>query len=303
MSARAGLLAVGLLVACSACSALASPHPGDGSGKLQVVAAENMWGSIAAQLGGDRVEVKSVISSPDIDPHSYEPTARDERAIASSDFVVFNGLGYDEWAAQAVEANADPHRQVLDIGDLLHLDTGDDPHRWYHPDDVTTVIAAITAAYTKLDPAGAADYARLRTEFESTGLTEYHALLADIEHRFAGTPVGATESAFTGIAEATGLDLITPPGFLAAISESEDPTAGDKSTVDEQITGGLIEVLVVNRQNATPDVQALEAAARAHGVEVSDITETLAPPSASFQDWQSAQLRDLRDALARATNR
>src|SRR3954451_10168162 len=152
------LLAAGLIVTAGAGSALASGRPGDGSGKLQVVAAENVWGSIAEQLGGERVEVTSVISSPNIEPHSYEPTARDERAIAASDFVVLNGLGYDEWAAQAVDANPEAHRRVLDVGDLLHLETGDDPHRWYHPADVTAVIAAITGTYTSLDPAGAADY-------------------------------------------------------------------------------------------------------------------------------------------------
>jgi len=285
------------------CSALASPAPGDGSGKLQVVAAENVWGSIAAQLGGDRVEVTSVISTPNVEPHSYEPTARDERAIASSDFVVFTGLGYDEWAAQAVDANPDSSRGVLDVGALLHLDTGDDPHRWYHPDDVAAVIGAITAAYTSLDPAGAAEYARLRAEYERTALAEYHSLLADIEHRFAGSPVGASETAFTGIAEATRLDLVTPPDFLNAVSEGADPTAADKATVDEQIANGDIEAFVVNRQNATPDVQALEADARAHGIAVVTITETLAPADASFQDWQSSQLRDVRDALAGATGR
>src|SRR4051812_36221955 len=100
MYARVGLLAVGVIVVSSACSALASPHPGNSSGKLQIVAAENVWGSIAAQLGGDRVEVTSVISSPDIEPHSYEPTARDERAIAASDVVILNGLGYDEWPSR-----------------------------------------------------------------------------------------------------------------------------------------------------------------------------------------------------------
>ena len=303
MRARLVLLVVAVTAAGSACSALASPHPGDGSGKLQVVAAENVWGSIAAQLGGDRVDVTSVISSPNIEPHSYEPTARDERAIASSDFVILTGLGYDEWAAQAVDANPDSTRRVVDVGELLHLDNGVDPHRWYHPEDVATVVGAITTNYTSLDPAGAAEYARLRADFEHTALAEYHALLTDIEARFGDTPVGASESAFTGIAEATGLDLVTPPDFLTAVSEGADPTAADKAIVDEQIAGGEIDALVVNQQNATPDVQSLERDAEANGIEVVAITETLAPADATFQDWQSAQLRDLRDALERAPNR
>jgi zinc/manganese transport system substrate-binding protein len=260
----------------SACAALGHPHE-NGTSKVQVVVAENVWGTIAAELGGDRVDVTSIIASPDIDPHSYEPTARDERAIAASDVVIFN------------------------VGAHLGLRRGDDPHRWYHPDDVDRVIAAITDAYTSVDPNGAAFYAAQRTRFESQSLSEYHALLSDIRQRFAGTPVGATETVFSGIAEATGLDLVTPAGFLTAIAEGTDPSADDKATVDEQIKDHRIAVLVVNAQNATPDVHTLEDAARANGIDVVSMTETVTPAGATFEEWQAQQLRALRDALTRAS--
>jgi zinc/manganese transport system substrate-binding protein len=62
-------------------------------------------------------------------------------------------------------------------------------------------------------------------------------------------------------------------------------------------------VLIFNRQNATPDVKRLVDAARARGIPVTAVTETLVPAGATFQAWQSAELRDLRDALAGAAER
>jgi len=297
----AAALAVCLVLVAGACSAESSSSR-SGTGKLQVVVAESFWGSIATQLGGDHVEVTSLITSPDTDPHDYEPTPQDGRAIASAQYVVFNGLGYDTWASKAVDANPSSGRRVLEIGKLLGLREGDNPHRWYFPADVERVITQITADYKAIDPANASYYDQQHDAFESTGLRQYKDLLADITRKYEGTPVGASESIFTGLAQATGLNLVTPPSFLVAISEGTDPTARDKATADEQITGKQIEVFVFNSQNATPDVQTLVGAARANGIPVTTITET-PPENVSFQDWQSRQLQQLADALATATGR
>ena len=94
---------------------------------LQVVAAENFWGSIASQLGGDRVAVQSIIVNPSTDPHSYEPTASDAITLAGGKLVIVNGIGYDNWASQLVAANPVGGRVVVDVGDLLGLKDGDNP--------------------------------------------------------------------------------------------------------------------------------------------------------------------------------
>lgn len=294
------LLGAVLVLATVGCGGSSSSHQ-SGDTKLRVVAAEDFWGSLASQLGGDRVQVASLITSPDTDPHDYEPTAQDARAIASAQYVVFNGLGYDGWAAQAVDANPADGRRVLEVGKLLGLHDGDNPHRWYFPADVEKVIAQITADYKALDPANAAYYDQQHADLETNGLKTYNDLLAQIEQRFAGTPIGASESIVMGLADATGLDLRTPPGYLTATSEGSDPTAQDKATADAQIAEHQIAVFVYNRQNATPDVQALVDAATAAGIAVTTVTETLTPEGVSFEQWQSSQLHDLLDALAKAT--
>jgi zinc/manganese transport system substrate-binding protein len=247
--------------------------------------------------------VTSIIANPDTDPHAYEPTPADGRRIASAQYVISNGVGYDAWMAKLLTANPVPARTALAVGALVGKKEGDNPHRWYFPGDVETVTGRITADYKRIDRKDAAYFDARHQDLESTGLAKYHQLLSEIKQKYAGTPVGASESIFVGIAEATGLKVITPSGYLTAISEGTDPTARDKATVDGQIRNGLVKVFVYNTQNSTPDVKTLVDAAKAKGIPTPTVTETLTPAGASFEDWQVAQLQVLRDDLAEATGR
>jgi zinc/manganese transport system substrate-binding protein len=268
--------------------------------QIQVVAAENFWGSIAAQLGGSRVQVTSIIDNPATDPHDYEPTAADARTMATAKLVIENGIGYDPWAPKLLSANPVDGRVVLNVGDIVGIKTGGNPHRWYSPTNVQQVIDAIVADYKRLDKGDAAYFDQQKSRLENQGLAKYKSLIASIRQRFSGVPVGASESIFEPLAEGLGLKLLTPAGFMNAISEGTDPTAADRSTTDNQIRSKQIKLWVFNSQNSTPDVQRLTSEARAAGVPVATITETPVPATASFQDWQSRQLEAIQAALASA---
>jgi zinc/manganese transport system substrate-binding protein len=300
-------VAVALALVAAACGsdqarASASSERGRGT-RVQVLAAENFWGSIAAQLGGAHAEVLSVISNPDTDPHDYEPTAADGRNVAEAQLVIENGVGYDPWMARLVAADQVSGQRVLEVGHLLGLAVGDNPHRWYYPGDVDRVVDGVTADLQRLDPADADYFAQRRQRYLTQGLARYHQLLAQIRARYAGTAVGASESVFVGLAQAAGLHLVTPPSYLQAISEGTDPSAADRATVERQLRDHQVAVWVLNRQNATPDIQSLTDLARAEHIPVTTITETLAPAGQSFQGWQVAQLEALAAALARGTGR
>ena len=277
---------------------------GPGGGKLVVVAAENFWGSLALQLGGDRVTETSIITNPDTDPHSYEPTPNDAKLIAGAQLFIQNGIGYDSsWAPKLVSANPATGRDVLTVGDVVGLKDGDNPHQWYSHDNVYKVIDAITAEYKKLDPAHAAYFDTQKQNFESTTLAAYNQLEADIKAKYAGTPIGASESIVSPLADSTGLKMLTPYSFLRDISEGNDPSVADKSTIDAQIKNRQIKVYVYNSQNSTPDIAAQVKEAKAAGIPVTTVTETLAPASATFQDWMVGELQGLKTALAQATGR
>ncbi|HEY1510375.1 MAG TPA: zinc ABC transporter substrate-binding protein [Solirubrobacteraceae bacterium] len=292
------LLAAALALA--GCGAVAT---GSAGSEPQVVAAEDFWGSIATQLAGTRANVQSVISNPDQDPHSYEPTAADARHLAVARLVVVNGVGYDPWVAKLLAANPTSGRIVLTVGDLLGLEDGDNPHRWYDPADVEAVANAITADLKRLDPTDSAYYSRQRAAFEDHGLARYHSLIAEIRRRYAGVAVGASESIFALQAPALGLRLITPTGLLKAVSEGTEITAQDTLTAQRQLSTHAVKVWIYNSQNATPEIQQLNALASANGIPIATITETLSPAGISFEQWQVAQLKQIERALHEATGR
>jgi zinc/manganese transport system substrate-binding protein len=295
-----GLLAA-VAVGTAGCASVGVAAAG-GSG-VRIVAAENFWGSIALQLGGAHASVQSIIVNPAQDPHSYEPTTADARAMATAQLAIVNGVGYDPWASELLAANPVGGRVALTVGSLLHLHEGDNPHRWYDPPDVLTVAGTITAALSRLDPRHASYFRRQLTHFETAGLAQYHGLISEIRSRYAGVPVGASESIFALQAPALGLRLITPPSFLNAISEGTEVTAQDTSTAERQITAHAIRLWIYNAQNVTPEVQRLNDLARANRIPIATVTETLSPAGDSFQQWQVRQLHGFQAALHEATGR
>jgi zinc/manganese transport system substrate-binding protein len=282
----AWLLAALILGACG----VGQPNPA-ASGKVDVVAAESFWGSIATQVGGDRAHVTSIINNPDADPHDYDPTPADARIFAQAKYVIVNGVGYDTWATKLLAANPTPGRVVLNVGDLAGKKEGDNPHLWYSPPIVKKVIEQIGQDLDAIDSG---------RQLWDVGFREYRMSIDTIKQKYAGTKVGATESIFVYLAEATNLDLITPRGYLNAISEGNDPSAADKSAMLSQLERKQIKVLLFNSQNSTPEVQGLVDRARANGIPVVQMTETPVPSDVTFQGWQTAQLQALLQALSRA---
>ncbi len=287
-----------LLAACGG-SGGSSSSGGGGSGKLNVVAAEDFWGSIAAQLGGDKVEVTNVITNPAADPHDYEPTSEDAKTFAVAQMSIVNGLGYDEWATKLLEASPGEGRVELNVGDVLGLEDGDNPHQWYSPESVHAVIDAIVAAYKEALPGNDAYFDEQQQEFETEGLAEYEQTIAAIKAKYAGSPVGASESIFEPLAPALGLELVTPRGFMDAIAEGTEPTPQEKATADEQLKDRQIDLWVYNSQNTTPDVKRLNEEAEAAGIPIATVTETMTPEGASFQQWMVRELKGIEAALAR----
>lgn len=295
-------LVVAVVVAGGGCAAgpLPSGKPGSGTGtEMTAVAAEDMWGSLLGQLAGDRVAVSSIIDRPGIDPHDYDPKASDSVAVADARLVVVNGLGYDGWASKLVKANPSSSRAVIDVGRVVGARDGDNPHRWYIPADVHRVAVEITAALEQIDPAGSAYFATRAARF-ADDLRPYDDQVARIRGAYAGVPIAISESIFAGMADALGLQVRTPTSFSDAIAEGNEPTAGDKGTVDRQIARHEVKVFVYNSQNATPDVRALTDAATNAGVPVVAVTETLFPRGTTFLAWQQRQLSELEAALAAA---
>lgn len=293
-----GLLLILLLNACGGTTSSSSNSGSDTatSKHLNVLGVENFWASIATQLGGSHVTVTSIVNDPNADPHEYTSNTNDARLFATSDYVILNGAGYDSWAQKLIDANPVTSRKVFTVADLLGKKEGDNPHFWYNPTYVEQVSDQITKDYQALDPANSSYFAQQRSAFE-TALSEYHARINEIKTKFAGQKVGATESIFDYMANALGLDLVSPPEFMQAVAEGNDPPASSVVTFQQQVKDRQITVLVYNVQTSTNVTNTIKQIAAQQNIPIVGVSETIQPADASFQDWQTAQLLVLQNAL------
>lgn len=289
-----GLLALtSLLVLLSGCG---TPTSAVAGGVIKIVAGQNFWGSIASQLGGTHATVISIVTDPNADPHEYQSNTDTARAFAQANYVILNGAGYDTWAQKVLDANPVTGRKVFTIADLLGKKEGDNPHFWYNPDYVEQVANHITADLKALDSTDADYFSQQRTAFENA-LKPYHNRIATIKQKFSGQKVGSTESIFAYLANALGLDLISPPEFMQAVAEGNDPPADTVAAFQQQINQKQITVLVYNVQTVTAVTTNLKQLASQQNIPIVGVSETIQPPDASFQDWQYAQLLVLQNAL------
>ncbi len=184
----------------------------------------------------------------------------------------------------------------MTVAELLHKKAGDNPHFWYNPDWVEQVADRITADYKAIDPADAGYFDQQRAAFRAA-LQPYHDRIAKIRSSFTGVPVGSTESIFVYLAQALGLNLVSPPEFMQAVAEGNDPPAQTVGAFHDQLANRQVKILVYNVQTSTNITDDLKRLAVANSIPVVGVSETLQPGSASFQDWQDAQLIQLQNAL------
>jgi zinc/manganese transport system substrate-binding protein len=292
LGSAAGPVALTMLATGCASATATQQQPG----VIYVVAAENFWGSLVSQLGGAHVRVLSIVTNPNTDPHDYESSASAARAVAEAGYVIQNGAGYDDWMSKLLAASPSTNRRVLSIGAYLGKRPGDNPHLWYNPDYVTAAENHIEADLKALDPRDKA-YFTARRKAADAAFAGIRAQLAQIRHTDAGRPVASTESIFVYLARYLGLKLITPPAFMNAVSEGNDPPAASVAEMTRQLSARQADVLVYNKQTATALTTSIRELATRNHIPVAGVTETIQPQGATFQRWFAGELTALRRAL------
>ncbi|HEV2519101.1 MAG TPA: zinc ABC transporter substrate-binding protein [Thermoplasmata archaeon] len=268
---------------------------------IPVVAAENVWGNLVAQLGGNRTSVLSIVTDPNADPHEYEGSVTDASAIDHAQLVIVNGVGYDDWALQLLEAVPPPGPLVLNAGTLNGVVVGGglvsgNPHLWYNPAYVYVTVAAMYTDLVKIDPADASYFSQ-NFQTLNKSLDALYGGAAGIRAHFAGVAVAATEDLFVYLADFTGLNLVSPPDFMQAVGEGNDPPAQAVVTFQCQLESGGVRVLVYNQQTITPITTEMRALAAQHHILQVGATETIQPNGVAFQGWMGAEYHLLYVAL------
>lgn len=266
---------------------------------VAVLAVENFYGNLVQQLGGQCVNVTVILSDPDADPHAFQPTAGDIRAFQNAALVVMNGLGYDDFADKAV-GTLSKQPAVVRAGDVLGLQVGANPHVWYSAGYVDQLKSAITSKLKQVAP-DASSYFDTQANVLEQSFGTYRQLIGQITGQFGNAPVAATESIFTDMSYTTGLKLVSPPEFMQAIAEGNDPAAQDIAEFQNQLKGKQVKVLVYNVQTVTPITEQLKQMARDANIPIVGVSETMPVGAQTFQGWQAEQLRLLLNALQKTS--
>ncbi|MFF8392121.1 metal ABC transporter solute-binding protein, Zn/Mn family [Streptomyces sp. NPDC016172] len=301
-SRRLALLTSASLALLAGCGS-SSDSVGDKSApaRVAVVASTNVYGDIARRIGGDRVDVTSVISDPDQDPHSYEADPQNQLALSKAKVVVENGGGYDDFVDRMLKSGHNDSAEVINAvevsGKAAPKDGELNEHVWYDFPTVAKVADRISAALAKTDPDDAAAFEKNAAAFKAK-LAPLEAGEARIKKAHGGEGVAITEPVPLYLIEASGLVNRTPPQFSEAIEEGDDVSPRALRESLALFSGKKVKALVCNEQTSGPQTEKAEAAARAAGIPVVPVTETL-PKGKDYLGWMTANLDALASALAK----
>jgi zinc/manganese transport system substrate-binding protein len=262
---------------------------------LNVVAAENIYGDVARQLGGDAVAVASILNNPAQDPHLFEAGASVARALAGAELAIYNGADYDPWMPKLLAATGKAGRAVIVAADLAHVESGANPHLWYDPKIVRMVAKAVADDLTAADPAEAATYAAKLRDFDLSLMPLFNRI-AEMRGRYAGVPVTATEPVFDYMAEAIGLQMRNA-AFQRAVMNDTEPSARDVAAFEDDLRNHKIKILLYNTQSDGALPQHMRRLAEEAKIPVVGVSET-EPSGMRYQEWMGAQLTALDKALA-----
>ena len=270
-------------------------YPFDASA-ITVTGAENFYADVLHQLGGSRLKIYSFLSDPNADPHEYEGNASSARAVADSRLVIENGLGYDAFMDKLLRASPRPDRVVINVQQLIGAKDGVNVHVWYDPTVMPRVARTAADALAQLDSSNAALYAANLATFDAS-LKPINDEIALLRQSYAGTPIAFTEPVYGYMASAIGLAVKSPPEFMQAIEEGNDPPSRAVAAEQDLITKHQVKALLYNSQTITKVTSSVKDLAVRNGVPVVGVSET-EPPGKTFQDWQLSTLKDLENALA-----
>lgn len=307
LGAVAGLGALGLLVAgCSSSGEASSAvSSSSGSSTIAVTASTNVWGSVAEEIGGDAVEVTSLITSSSQDPHEFEATAHNQLEVADAQVVVENGGGYDAFIQTMLDAS-DSDPAVIDAAQLsgkmpAGADESDEiegfnEHVWYDFPTAKAVAKELADAFAEIDPANASTFQENYESFSDTldGLTSR---LTAISTEHSGAGVAITEPVPLYMLDAAGLENKTPSDFSEAVEEGTDVSASVLQETLDLFSNHEVVLLAYNAQTETSQTDQVVDAAQSADIPAIGFTETLPDGTSDYLQWMTDNVSSLETAL------
>jgi len=261
------------------------------SRSTSIVAGVSQWSALAHQLVGRDATVVGLLSDPNADPHDHDATVGDAQHVANASVVVVNGAGYDSWLQRLVDTSGQG-AHVIDVASLVGVRAGQNPHLFYDPPAAIRYVESLTLVLK-----GRPGFSNLdaRSNRLLTSLRSLQSTVATVRHACAGVKVAATEDVATYLLHDAGLDVVTPESLRLAVGNGVDPSVSALAIALAQI-GARPAFLINNVQTATPLTAELVAQARASGVTVIDVTETMR--GRVYVSWLRSVVGSIEAALA-----
>ena len=264
-------------------------------GAIRVVAAENVYGAIAAALGGTDVSVISILNNPTQDPHLFSAKPSTSMAVADADILLLNGADYDVWFSRLLSAKSSVKPvSVINVADLVGVKAGANPHLWYRLTYIEQVAVALTKLYEQRLPAKRAVFAARLTVFQGE-LQQLKAQVASLKGQVKGLPVTATEPVAAYLAEDVGLVMLDQAFQLAVMNDAE-PSAQSRAQFEEHLKKHAVRALIYNQQVQDPVTEFMQKLCRQQKIPIIGVTELL-PVDQSYPEWYQATLTRFRVAL------
>lgn len=290
--AIAALASVGMLASVAACGSGQSTS--EKNGTIEVAASVNQWGTVAKALGGDNVNVTSIINSTNVDAHDYEPTTSDIAKLQKAQVIIVNGAGYDAWAVKAMQtANA----TIVNAAEVGGVNDGENPHVWFSADVRKAVAQAITEAYEQADAAKKNDFDKMNDRWTAEE-NNVESKIAEVKQKTDGLAYAATESVASYLAEDMGLADATPSGYARATANESEPTPTDIKQFTDALKAGEIKLLVVNTQEESELTGKITDAAKSVEVPMVELTEQMPEQYDSLTAWMEGLVDAFSQAIA-----
>ena len=290
--AIAALASVGMLASVAACGSGQSTS--EKNGTIEVAASVNQWGTVAKALGGDNVNVTSIINSTNVDAHDYEPTTSDIAKLQKAQVIIVNGAGYDAWAVKAAQtANA----IIVNAAEIGGVNDGENLHVWFSADVRKAVAQAITEAYEQADAAKKNDFDKMNDQWAAEE-NNVESKIAEVKQKTDGLAYAATESVASYLAEDMGLADATPSGYARATANESEPTPTDIKQFTDALKAGEIKLLVVNTQEESELTGKITDAAKSVEVPMVELTEQMPEQYDSLTAWMEGLVDAFSQAIA-----
>ena len=254
------------------------------SGKIEVVASINQWGSVAKDLGGSNVEVTNIMTKTNVEAHDYEPTSQDVAKFGTAKVAVVNGADYDPWATKAAQSTK---ATLVTAAETAGIREGDNPHVWFSAKVRSNTADAITAAYQKADPSHKDDYAKFNKDWHAKE-DQLESKIKDTSSKTENLPYAATESVAWYLADDLKMTDATPKGYAQASANESEPTPADIKDFQDTLKAGFIKMFVFNSQEANSTTDQITGAAKDANVPIVELAEQMPKQYTNLLDWMSA---------------